>query len=704
MNKKRGGFRVNRSAFFAIELAVLITTIIYFAVPSFPSPWKLYYYLFISFISLLILIYLFLNRKFLSPWNTILVFIAISFLISPLFYLVNHVLLYCGIALITVLGFSLFSSPLVFVLSGTFFFIEIFFMYSVIKKWEVKESFVLLIVGFISFAVLLWKTTKVQALQAKRTEKIERISEELKKILRGDIHKEGLSGANGTENSHRGFPVEALTAEVIRDVLERLRSITRAEFVYFFRPITSTGLRWHVAAFSAEYEESDDVSKDIDGGWEPIKVPYLLGKEFQTEDKEYIYRPFPFQREAIPESLLSLPVFFKGVPVAVLYLEKHFPGPFSRSERESVAMGADFISQTLTMMNLITMKEGDTLKYSYLNEYIEDMLRAKKVEDIFPSAARHISNALAASCVFILVREEGTDRLKAKGVHDREEKWKRFDTDKDISVGGTIIQWCMENEIHRIINYREKGQRKISNLPETMFPLAKGRSVIIYPFYGNIEKDPYTSGVVFVTGERGRGYMKNDIETLKSMINVTHLALPRAFDYDALEGESRRDPLTGLYNRKELFVKLRGEISKAKRLKSVVSFLLLDIDNFKKLNDAYGHMFGDDVLVTTARIMQNIVRPYDTVGRYGGEEFSIVLFGTDKTEARKIADRIRVALKNKRFERRGKQVTVTVSIGCATFPNDSETLEGLVELADKALYHSKESGRDRVSSVHDFSP
>jgi diguanylate cyclase (GGDEF)-like protein len=183
---------------------------------------------------------------------------------------------------------------------------------------------------------------------------------------------------------------------------------------------------------------------------------------------------------------------------------------------------------------------------------------------------------------------------------------------------------------------------------------------------------------------------------------VTLLALPRAIHYDVLEGESRRDPLTGLYNRKELFEKLGGEISKAARMRGVVSFLLLDIDHFKNLNDTYGHIFGDEVLITIARIMQNIVRPYDTVARYGGEEFSIILYDIDGTLAKKIADRIRVAVKTKTFERRGKGVKVTVSIGVATYPHDSRTLEDLVDMADKALYHSKGSGRDRVSTVHDL--
>lgn len=152
------------------------------------------------------------------------------------------------------------------------------------------------------------------------------------------------------------------------------------------------------------------------------------------------------------------------------------------------------------------------------------------------------------------------------------------------------------------------------------------------------------------------------------------------------------DKLTGLYNRwyvKDFFKK---ELALMQRKKASLSLLILDVDDFKKINDAYGHNIGDEVLKALARIVKKQVRAYDLVARWGGEEFVVLLPNTDVIEAMKIAERVRVSVESFRHE---DIPNFTVSIGVASYV-EGDTLESLVERADNALYTAKREGKNRV--------
>ncbi|HVT21952.1 MAG TPA: GGDEF domain-containing protein [Mycobacteriales bacterium] len=154
------------------------------------------------------------------------------------------------------------------------------------------------------------------------------------------------------------------------------------------------------------------------------------------------------------------------------------------------------------------------------------------------------------------------------------------------------------------------------------------------------------------------------------------------------------DGLTQLSNRRAFDRALDREIGRASRSDGRLSVLLIDIDNFKALNDVHGHIAGDTVLRQTSRALQRAVRSYDTVARYGGEEFAAVLPGCSAGLAVKLADRIRLAVQDADTE-----VKVTASVGVATFPYDGADAAALLRSADRALYAAKRAGRNRVRSA-----
>ena len=159
-----------------------------------------------------------------------------------------------------------------------------------------------------------------------------------------------------------------------------------------------------------------------------------------------------------------------------------------------------------------------------------------------------------------------------------------------------------------------------------------------------------------------------------------------------------RDGLTGLFNHRYFQEAAQNELVRAKRQNGPLSLLFLDVDHFKKFNDAHGHGEGDRVLQKIAGLMKNRLRISDIPSRYGGEEFVVILPETGKEGAKTIAEELRQVVSGhyfigQRFQPVGK---VTISIGVATYPEDGEDVAGLVQVADRSLFRAKEGGRNSV--------
>ena len=163
---------------------------------------------------------------------------------------------------------------------------------------------------------------------------------------------------------------------------------------------------------------------------------------------------------------------------------------------------------------------------------------------------------------------------------------------------------------------------------------------------------------------------------------------------EALREQATHDGLTGLLNRSSILEKLHDELSRAARTGDPVSVLMADLDRFKSINDSLGHLAGDAVLREAARRLKAAARRYDSVGRYGGEEFLIVLPGCDTSDAGVQAERMREAIGATPFVTPSRQVSVTASLGAACSSDIAP--EALVREADDALYEAKADGRNRV--------
>jgi diguanylate cyclase (GGDEF)-like protein len=181
------------------------------------------------------------------------------------------------------------------------------------------------------------------------------------------------------------------------------------------------------------------------------------------------------------------------------------------------------------------------------------------------------------------------------------------------------------------------------------------------------------------------------------LLDQSFLAFENAARYASARNLLYIDELTGLFNYRYLDIALERELKRAERYDSHVGLLFIDLDLFKGVNDTHGHLVGSRVLGEVGSLLRRSVRDVDLVIRYGGDEYTIILVETDPESTALVAERIRATVEAYRFiESDGLDIRLTVCIGFACFPDDTRSKMELLEVADKAMYRGKFSGRNRV--------
>jgi two-component system cell cycle response regulator len=226
------------------------------------------------------------------------------------------------------------------------------------------------------------------------------------------------------------------------------------------------------------------------------------------------------------------------------------------------------------------------------------------------------------------------------------------------------------------------------------------RSAIAIPF--TLKEQP--GGVFFLrTTDEDPPLNEQDVDFAGQVIRAAVSSLEKAYDLEsAMMGREQMkhlaetDPLTEVYNRRALFEKLAQEVERANRYATVLTCLMVDIDKFKDINDAHGHLVGDSVLRQLGQILRRELRTVDVVARYGGEEFVVLLPETASSGARIFAERILRKVARHDFGEHGRPIHVTISVGIACYPDlRAPDGESLLKLADANLYQAKADGRNR---------
>lgn len=176
----------------------------------------------------------------------------------------------------------------------------------------------------------------------------------------------------------------------------------------------------------------------------------------------------------------------------------------------------------------------------------------------------------------------------------------------------------------------------------------------------------------------------------------------RKVSSDNLANLLTKDHLTGAVNRAHFFNLAEKEFARASRYGHSVSIIMLDADHFKHVNDSWGHPMGDEVLKSIVKIAEGVLRPGDTIARFGGEEFAIMLPKSNSLEASVVTERLRSSIEASSVNAAGGEIKITVSIGCASMSESRSTLKQLLVSADAALYRAKSKGRNCIIDIDDF--
>ena len=206
-----------------------------------------------------------------------------------------------------------------------------------------------------------------------------------------------------------------------------------------------------------------------------------------------------------------------------------------------------------------------------------------------------------------------------------------------------------------------------------------------------ITLDKKLFGILFLMGLEAQ-----DNFMLSILIESFITEMQRLKLYNQVQTLAITDGLTHVYVRRHLMERLEGEVDRCRRFGIKLTFLMIDVDYFKRFNDEYGHLVGDEVLKQVAETIKRNIREVDLVGRYGGEEFGVLLIETDDQGALLVAERIRRSIAEKLFKAYDENLSVTVSVGCCTFSKTANEPNIIVESADSALYQAKRQGRNRV--------
>jgi len=203
-----------------------------------------------------------------------------------------------------------------------------------------------------------------------------------------------------------------------------------------------------------------------------------------------------------------------------------------------------------------------------------------------------------------------------------------------------------------------------------------------------------TLGVLLLESEQLGSFHEVDVESLEAVADICATAIQNAHYVERVKQLAYLDGLTGIFNRRYFEMRVVEEIDRARRFNSGMAVLMIDIDQFKRLNDEFGHLLGDEVLRQVSSMFHQQVRKIDVVCRFGGEEFAILLSQTNPQHSLAVAEKLRRLVENWQFP--GVPQRVTISAGVATFPDHGTTRDELVKSADAGLYAAKQGGRNRV--------
>ena len=327
-----------------------------------------------------------------------------------------------------------------------------------------------------------------------------------------------------------------------------------------------------------------------------------------------------------------------------------------------------------------------------LYEIAQAMGSSLGVSDTMALISSKLSNIVPFSCCALFLYNDDTETLRCRFATGVES-----DTIQQLTIrnGHGLTGWVARNR-RPLVNARPSADLEAAGQPSDRTTL---HSALVCPLLFNER----FIGTISVYHTEPSVYTDDHRRLLDRISEQAAAVIYNSMVFEQTQEDSLTDPLTGLPNTRSMFMHLTRELARAERLKSEVSLLVMDLDNFKEINDTFGHHVGDRALRDIATVLRAGIRPYDVCVRYAGDEFIVVLAGCGADEAERKRLELQRAVDGLQFEARpGQMLPLAISVGAAVFPHDGNTYETLLATADSRMYRDK-TRRKRVNGGPDAS-
>jgi diguanylate cyclase (GGDEF)-like protein len=400
---------------------------------------------------------------------------------------------------------------------------------------------------------------------------------------------------------------------------------------------------------------------------EPVYAPDV------TKDARYICAAQSTRSE------LAIPLMVCDEVVGVLDCQSDRLDRFDPETIELLTLFSTQASIALQNAHLYSLERQRARQLEAINIVAQQSTAVMELEDLLIRVCSVIQHAFRVSHVSLLLRDEGDLVMRA---HQGEltpctppggrfpvtqEPWSRI-----IETSGTLIE------------------KDLSGAPESLrlFKECASRMSIPLISFGQ------TLGVLTLHSAQTNAFRASELQSLESVADICATSIQNAHYVERVKQLAYLDGLTGIFNRRFFELRIMEEIERARRHNGGMAVIMADIDEFKRLNDEFGHLLGDEVLRQVSSLFHQQLRKIDVVCRYGGEEFAILLTQINTDQAVAIAEKLRRMVETHPFP--GVPRMVTISAGVAAFPAHGKSRDELIRAADNGLYAAKQAGRNRV--------
>jgi diguanylate cyclase (GGDEF)-like protein len=378
-------------------------------------------------------------------------------------------------------------------------------------------------------------------------------------------------------------------------------------------------------------------------------------------------------------SELAIPLMVMDEVVGVLDCQSDRVDHFDPETIDLLTLFSTHASIALQNARLYSLEQQRARQLQAINAIAQQTTAVLELEVLLGRVCQLIQDAFQVSHVSLFLREDHDLVLRAHHgtLTPHVPEGGRFPASEEpwagiLSASSTVME------------------RALSDAPDSAKFFAESASRICIPLvsFGQV------LGILALDSSKPDAFCEGDFQSLESVADICATAIQNAHYVERVKQLAYLDGLTGIFNRRFFELRILEEIERARRYGSGMAVIMADIDQFKHLNDEFGHLLGDEVLRQVSSLFHQQLRKIDVVCRYGGEEFGILLTQVNADHAMSVAQKLRTTVENWQFP--GVPQTVTISAGVAAHPEHGTTRDELVRSADSALYTAKQSGRNRI--------